>query len=97
MKALDPPHTIEGDPTATEMLRLWAAHNQLMVSINIGCYEDSEHNEADAWGIILADCANHVANAMNQRYGENPDIVVERIRTAFLAELKHPTNPVSGE
>ena len=78
------------------MLRLWAAHDALQVAINIGCYEESEHDEAHAWGIILADCAKHVVNALNQRYDEDPDAALARIRTAFLAEVDHPTQQVTG-
>jgi hypothetical protein len=96
VKPLDPPDTIDGDPKATEMLRLWAAHNALQVSINIGCYEESEHDEAHAWGVILADCAKHVVNALSQRYEEDPDDALARIRTAFLAEVDHPTQKVTG-
>ncbi|MCA9118225.1 MAG: DUF5076 domain-containing protein, partial [Planctomycetaceae bacterium] len=40
MQPLDPPHTIEGDPNATEMLRLWAAHRKLNVAINIGSFHE---------------------------------------------------------
>ena len=97
VKPLDPPPTIEGDPKATEMLRLWAAHNELQVAINIGCYEESEHDEAHAWGVILADCAKHVVNALKQRYGEDPDAALTRIRTAFLAEVDYPTQEVTGQ
>lgn len=96
MKALDPPDTIAGDPEATEMLRLWAAHNELQVSINIGSYQESEYDEAHAWGVILADCAKHVVNALSQRYDEDPDDALARIRTAFLAEVDHPTQKVTG-
>jgi hypothetical protein len=63
MKPLDPPPTIEGDANATEMLRLWIAHNKLNVAINIGSYQESGHDEAQAWGVILADFAKHVSRA----------------------------------
>src|SRR5438552_12293774 len=85
MKALDPPHTINGDPNATEMLRLWAAHNKLNVAINIGSYEETGHDEAKAWGIILADLAKHVARALHQANGRAPDETIEVIRELFLA------------
>ena len=63
MKPLDPPDTIKGDPKATQMLRLWSAHDQLNVAINIGCYEENWHDEAKAWGIIIADFVRHVCRA----------------------------------
>jgi hypothetical protein len=97
MNELDPPHTISGDPDATEMLRLWAAHGKLQVAINIGRYEENGYDEAQAWGVILADAARHVANAMSQRYGASRDSEIARIRASFLAELHDPTSAIAGE
>jgi hypothetical protein len=97
VKALDPPHTIKGDPKATEMLRLWAAHNKLNVAINIGCYEENGRDEAAAWGIILADAARHVANAMHLRYGVPATLTISKIQNAFRVELTDPTSPIDGE
>ena len=97
MKPLDPPPTIEGDPNATEMLRLWIAHHKLNVAINIGSYQESGHDEAQAWGVILADFAKHVSRALHQRYGHDPDETIEKIRELFLAELTEPTSAIEGE
>jgi hypothetical protein len=106
MKPLDPPPTIEGDPNATEMLRLWIAHHKLNVAINIGSYQESGHDEAQAWGVILADFAwgviladfaKHVSRALHQRYGHDPDETIEKIRELFLAELTEPTSGIEGE
>jgi hypothetical protein len=97
MRPLDPPHTIEGDPEATEMLRLWAAHDKLNVSINIGCYEKAGHDEAKAWGIIIADFTKHVSRALSQRYGHAPEETIDKIRDIFLKELSEPTSDIDGK
>ncbi|MCW1887659.1 DUF5076 domain-containing protein [Luteolibacter flavescens] len=96
MNELDPPYTVAGDPKATEMLRLWAAHGKLNVSINIGCYEEAGHDESEAWGVILADAARHVANALSQRYGASRETELSKIRATFLAELVDPSSEVEG-
>ncbi|NBV25183.1 MAG: DUF5076 domain-containing protein [Proteobacteria bacterium] len=97
MKPLDPPNTIEGDPNATEMLRLWAAHSKLNVAINVGSYHEQGHDEAKAWGIIAADFAKHVARALHQRYDEPQSETIEKFRHSFLAELEDWSSDVTGE
>ncbi len=97
MRPLDPPHTIEGDPKATEMLRLWTAHNKLNVAVNIGSYEENGHDEANAWGIIIADFAKHVSRALDQRYGHDQDETLRKIKELFLAELRNPSSSIEGE
>ena len=97
MKPLDPPNTIEGDPNATEMLRLWAAHSKLNVAINVGSYHEQGHDEAKAWGIIAADFAKHVARALHQRYDEPQSETIEKFRRSFLTELEDWSSDVTGE
>jgi hypothetical protein len=97
MKPLDPPNTIEGDPQATEMLRLWAAHGKLNVSINIGSYEASNMDEAEAWGTILSDCAHHISRALQQRYDVPIEASLRTIREAFMTETSNPSTAFSGE
>jgi hypothetical protein len=57
-KALEIPSTVEGDPNALEIARIWAAHGQQHVALRSGLWED-----AGNWGIMLVDLARHVANA----------------------------------
>ena len=97
MKPLDPPHTIKGDPKATEMLRLWAAHRKLNVAINIGTYYEQGLDEAEAWGTIAADFAKHVARALHQRYDEPQSRTMEKFRRSFLAELDEWSSEIAGE
>lgn len=97
MKPLDPPSTIEGDPRATELLRLWAAHGKLKVSINIGIHEATNIDEAQAWGTILSDCAHHVSRALQQRYGIPIENSMRTIIEAFMTETANPSTEFSGE
>ena len=97
MRPLDPPPSAESDPKATELLRLWAVNNKLDVVIKIGAYEESGHDEAEAWGVIISDFTRHVARALAQRYGKNEEQEVAKIRDSFLREIVGPTSPLSGE
>jgi hypothetical protein len=94
---MNAPDTIEGDPDALEILRLWIAHEKLNVAIKIGHYEENGHDEAEAWGIIVADFAKHVSRALHQRYAKAPEETLRKIRDQFLAELEEPTSDAEGE
>ncbi len=96
MRELSPPPSARSDPNATEMLRLWAAHRKLDVSINIGVYADQGFDEADAWGIIMSDFARHVSRALAQRYDKDEEVELTKIKQALLRELDHPTSPITG-
>jgi hypothetical protein len=48
----------EEDPKAIEVVRVWVAKGGQHVSINPFVWKDPE-----AWGIVLADLAGHLANA----------------------------------
>jgi hypothetical protein len=52
------PPEIAGDEDATEMIRVWLAHNALHVSMLLGMWQDAEESEIDerdAWGELLCD------------------------------------------
>ena len=97
MRELQPPPSVERDPNATELLRLWAANGKLDVVVNIGTYQETGHDEAAAWGIIISDFTRHVARALSQRYGKNEEQEMAKIRESYLRELKGPTSPITGE
>lgn len=97
MRQLDPPPAALNDPNATEMLRLWVANKNLDVVINIGVYEESGYDEAEAWGVIISDFARHIARALAQRYARNEEQELARIRDSFWGEISGPTSEISGE
>src|SRR3546814_13999948 len=72
MKELVIPPPATRDLNSIEMIRTWIAEQGLHCTINVGLYRDNgEHDEATAWGIILADVVRHLANAVEERYGDN--------------------------
>ena len=64
MRELARPPEVEDDPKATEMIRVWIAHNDLHVSLLLGVWEDVEEwkvEEHEGWGKVLADVVQHIA------------------------------------
>lgn len=67
-------------------------------SLNIGIYEGRKNlKEEKAWGMLLADAARHVANALEERYGMAGEEALRAIREAMDNELSKPTTEVKGE
>ncbi len=94
------PPEIDGDEKATEMVRVWIAHNSLHVSMLLGMWqdaEDSEVDERDAWGELLADLTKHIANGMMKEYGWDYDSTRDRIRTAFLTKFDEKSRKIEGD
>ena len=99
IRELDRPTGIEGDDRATEMIRVWLANNDLNVSLFLGMWEDaddSEIDERDAWGFLLADLTRHIANGMMQSHGWDYDESRERIKESFLRQFHNKNNTVEG-
>lgn len=100
MRPLDPPAEIEGDDHATEMIRVWLAHNTLHVSLLLGMWQDAEDctiDERDAWGQLLADLTKHIANGMMQSHGWDYDSTRDRMRAAFLRNFDNKDDPIEGK
>jgi len=71
MKELIVPPAAQEDDKSVEMLRVWIAQKGLHCSLNIGMYEEAKRvNEEKAWGIILADAAKHIADALEISYNK---------------------------
>lgn len=85
------------DRDAVEMLRVWIAEKKLHCSMKIGMYQETMNiPEEKAWGVILADVARHVSNAMESGYGGDAAESLEKIRESFLGELRKPTSGATG-
>jgi|SRR3569833_433474 len=94
------PTGIIGDDRATEMIRVWLAHNQLHVSMLLGMWQDakeSQVDERDAWGQLLADLTKHIANGMMKEYGWDYDSTRDRIRSSFLKDFDDKSGAVEGD
>ena len=76
------PPIAEDDPKAIEVLRVWVAKGGQHVSINPFVWKDPE-----AWGIVLADLAGHLANAYVQEAGLDRQETLRKITDLLIAEL----------
>jgi hypothetical protein len=85
------PPVAEADPDSVEVVRVWVARGGQHVSLNIGAWQDPE-----AWGIVLADLAGHLANAYEQDLGLDHEETLRKITDLLVAELKHPTDSPRG-
>lgn len=86
------------DDHAVEMLRVWVAARGLHCSMNVGL---PEHTlgiaEARAWGMILADTARHLAEAIAAQPGSADGAhQLQEIVGHFLTEVGRPGGPASG-
>ena len=93
-----PPET-EGDPRATEMIRAWLAHEDVHVSLLLGMWEDAEDSEVDereAWGNLLADVARHIANGMHQSHSWDQKDTLSKIKQAFLENMELQERRIEG-
>jgi hypothetical protein len=83
---LPTPPDAADDPEATELVRAWVVGEALHCTLRTGAFPDPS-----TWGIVLADLARHVARALHEDEGRDPDETLHRIRDAFEAETSAPT------
>lgn len=86
------PPAAEADPKAIEVVRVWAAQGGQHVSINPFVWKNPQ-----AWGIMLADLARHLANAYQQELGLEPKDTLSKITELLMAELTNPTDTARGQ
>jgi Domain of unknown function (DUF5076) len=86
------PPIAEADPSAIEVVRVWVAQGAQHVSLNPFVWKDPE-----AWGILLADLAGHLANAYQQEMGLDREETMRKITDLLLAELRNPTDTARGK
>ena len=99
MRELTKPTGIEGDGEATEMMRIWLAHQDLHISLLLGMWADAEDSDVDeraAWGELLSDTIKHIANGLHQSHGMDKIETATAIRDALLANLSRSDGVVSG-
>ena len=82
------------DSDSVEMARVWIAEVGLHCALNIGIYEE---REGVAWGVILADIARHVSDAIEQSGGMPAHAALATIQESFERELDSPTSAADGE
>lgn len=84
------------DPNAWEPLRVWIAGQRLHCTMKIGAFEENGVPEDVAWGILLADTARHVADALAKAGSRDRDSALAEISRRFVAECAKPSSDTSG-
>jgi hypothetical protein len=85
------PYPANEDPNSFELLRVWVANGGQHVALRTGVWQDPA-----AWGIMLNDLMQHIANAYHQNEGLDRARTLERIKSGFDAELASPTDRPTG-
>ena len=91
MRELLRPPEITGDDEATEMIRVWLAHGDQHVSLLLGMWQDADDSELDereAWGDLLADTIRHIAHGLSQSHGWQPAETIRRISLSLTENLR---------
>jgi hypothetical protein len=70
------------DGNSVEVLRAWVANGKLVCALRPATWKDPA-----AWGIVLADAARHVANAIRDEIGTEPSAAIAKISETFNREL----------
>ena len=98
MDALTIPPAALRDLNAVELARVWIAEQGLHCSLKFGLYAaDGVAHETTAWGIILADLAGHVADALSaEGMGAKADLF-EAIVESFSTEVSAPSSERVGQ
>jgi hypothetical protein len=89
---LSVPSEVLRDPKSSEVLRAWVANGGLVCSLRPEIWDDTAN-----WGILLADIARHVANAVEELKGDAPEETLASIQDLFNRELDNPTDEPTGQ
>ena len=85
------PEIAKADRQSFEILRVWISNGTQHVSLRVGVW-----NNPQAWGIMLADLARHIANSFDGKTSVDRLRVLELIKQGLYAELEGPTDEPSG-
>lgn len=100
MNELIIPEGVEGDPEATEMIRVWIGNKDIHVSMLLGAWEEAsnqEIDERDAWGELLADLIRHISNGLTQSHDYQTEASQMRIANTLLHQLGYGMNTIKGK
>jgi hypothetical protein len=96
MTPLVVPPAAQRDEKSIQMLSAWIAENGLHCSLKIGMWQENGRSEAPAWGILLADAIRHIANALQESYGQATSDTIASILESLQDELEAPTSATKG-
>lgn len=100
MRELAIPPETACDNHATEMIRVWLAHEDVHVSLLLGMWEDAadcDDDERETWGNLLADVTRHIANGLRQSHGWKEEETIRKIKEAFLENLSSEHSSIEGK
>ncbi len=98
MDTMSIPSAALRDQDSVELMRVWIAEQGLHCSLKVGMYaKDGPDKEIAAWGIILADLTQHIADALNAEGLGSRAELFESLVDAFGQEVSEPTSARSGE
>lgn len=97
MHTLPLPDAVLRDDNSVHMLGAWIAEEGLHYTLNYGFFEKNGHDEAEAWGVMLADVIRHIANARKSETGEATASTMATIVASLQAELADPSSDAEGE
>jgi hypothetical protein len=84
------PDAAKADSKSVEILRIWLSDGSQPVSLKTGV-----RNDPAAWGLLLADLAQHVAN-FYAAAGKDREATLQRVLDGFRMERESPTDEPSG-
>lgn len=93
MRELSIPPDAKGARQATEVFRGWIVDDRLQCSLLPAIWKD----QPEYWGILLADAAHHVADALAQTGQVPRPVIMAKIVKALLRELSGSTDEHTGE
>lgn len=98
MRTLVIPQAAVRDEGSVEIARVWIAERGLHCALNVGMYaEAGVQRETSAWGIILADIAGHIADALSKDGLGNRADLFQAIVESFIEETATPSSALTGE
>jgi hypothetical protein len=78
------PLEVPSDEDARELIRAWVAHKGLHCSLSDNNWGD---NERAAWGILLGDIVQQIANAIHDRKGADKAETMREIQRVFNEKM----------
>jgi len=85
------PDGVLSDPEAFEIMRLWAAHEELHVTLN----SDLSGGAAD-FGELLSDLFEHAARMFAERDGQSVEHCREVMLRDFMERIGAPKDSIEG-
>ncbi|WP_313457705.1 DUF5076 domain-containing protein [Stenotrophomonas sp.] len=85
------PDSVLSDPEAFEIMRLWAAHEELHVTLN-----SDLSGGAEDFGELLSDLFEHAARMFAERDGQSVELCRTVMLADFMARVKAPKESIEG-